>query len=396
MSIAPSDDAGRRLDRLEAYLRQDPQNAKLLTEAFEVAFAGGLHDRAEFHLRHAQALALDRLGWILREAHWLLAQQRWREADALLLQHETALADSPHHATSAHDLAYIALREGRAADGLARLRPVIDSVAPPRQIDAAIEITWLRLLHRAGELPQAMEWLQRREARAALRPGPAGVGSLVALDAGDYDAALRWSSAALRETGVPPEALVASASLALAARDAAAARTLLARAMQSNANDGRTWSAMGFAELLDGRLPAARAAFERATALMPEHVGTWHGLGWAAIAQRDLPAARHAFDVALTLDRNFAESHGGAAVAAALAGDRVAARAGIDRALGLDAQSLAARYAEALLAGDASDSASLQRLAERLLGGRRSPFGLDMAALLRPNAGGTGSSDKTR
>ena len=172
MPIPSSDDAGRRLDRLESYLRQDPQNARLLTEAFDVAFAGGLHERAEFHLRHAQALGLGRLDWLLREAHWLLAQQRWREADALLLQHEAALADSPRHATTlAHDMAYIALREGRAAEGLARLQSVIDSVAPPLQIDAAIEITWLRLLHRAGALRQAMEWLLQREARGALRAG---------------------------------------------------------------------------------------------------------------------------------------------------------------------------------------------------------------------------------
>ena len=374
----------RRLERLEGYLRQDPQNAALLAEAFDTALAAGASARAEFHLRHAQALGLDRLDWFVREAHWLLAQQRWSEADALLLEHEAALADSPKHATTlAHDVAYIALREGRIADGIARLQPVIDSVAPPREIDPACEITWLRLLHQAGDLPAAMAWLQARETLGGLRPGPAGVGSLVALDHADYVACLRWSAASLREADAPPEAMVARASLALAERDAGSARTLLARALEHNATDGRTWSAMGFTELLDGRLPAARAAFKRATSAMPQHIGTWHGLGWAAMAQGDLPSARAAFDQALAIDRNVAESHGGRAVVDALSGRPDDARAAVGRALGLDRQSLSARYAEALLAGDARDSASILRLAERLLGGQRAPLGANIADLLK-------------
>ena len=390
-----SDDLVRRLDRLEEYLRQDARNPTLLADAFDVALAAGATARAEFHLRHAQALGLDPLDWLLREAHWLLAQQRWRDAGALLRQHESALAASPRHATTlAHDLAYVALRDGRAAEGIARLHPLIEGPGA-QETDAAVETTWLRLLHQAGDLPRAMAWLQHREALGALRPGAAGIGSLVALDQGDYAACLRWSLASLADAGAPPEAMVARASLALAERDGTTARHLLAQALERNASDGRTWSALGFAELLDGRALPARQAFERATAAMPQHVGTWHGLGWAAIAQGDWPAARGAFDRALALDRNVAESHGGLAVAAALSGETEAARAAIARALGLDRQSLAARYAESLLAGEGSDAAAILRLAERLLGGRRAPLGGDVVGLLKDaSAGRTGGRSR--
>ena len=67
----------QRLDRLEAYLLEDPQNQALLADAFDTALQAGALERAEFHLRHAVALGHDGSAWTLREAHWLLAQHRW-------------------------------------------------------------------------------------------------------------------------------------------------------------------------------------------------------------------------------------------------------------------------------------------------------------------------------
>ena len=238
-------------------------------------------------------------------------------------------------------------------------------------------------MHHAYDLERAMAWLRRREDEGSLRPAPAGVGSLIALDAADYQASLRWATLALGEPVPPVEAQVARASLALAERNTVLALALLQAAQARHGDDGRVWSAVGFAELLDQNLPAARTAFERAVVLLPGHIGTWHGLGWTALAQRDLPGARRAFDTALALDRNFAESHGGGAVVRALAGDDDGARSAIATALRLDRKCLSARYAEALLAGDARDTESLMRLADRLLSGKRAPLGSDMMDLLR-------------
>src|SRR5882724_4243263 len=109
----------QRLDRLEAYLRQDPDNISLLAEAFEAALQAGEWARAELPLRHAQALGTDPARWQLREAHWLFAQERWDEAEPGL----QALSASPEASAVlgpvlAHDLAYLALRRGQFTAGL--------------------------------------------------------------------------------------------------------------------------------------------------------------------------------------------------------------------------------------------------------------------------------------
>jgi tetratricopeptide (TPR) repeat protein len=380
----------RRLDRLEAYLVDDPENPALLADAFAEALGAGAPGRAEFHLRHAQALGLDPSSWKRREAHWLLAQHRWDEARQRLLELADNLdAESAGAAVLAHDLAYVELRAGAPNAGIERLAPFVAEHAAISEADIAIGVLWLQLLHRADRLDDAMAWLRRRESAGTLEPGVAAVGSLIALDAGDHAAALRWAERGLAEQPPRVEALVARASLALAERDPGRARQWLQAALASNDADGRVWSAIGFAELLDRRLPAARDAFERATVLLARHVGTWHGLGWTALAQHDDAAASRAFEQALALDRNFAESHGACAVAHALAGRADAARSAIDRALRLDRGCLSARYADALLRGDAHDSRALMRLAERLFEGRSGPLGRPMIDVVR---GGPGTS----
>ena len=121
-SSAPeATEAARRLDRLEDYLRADPANGHLLADSFEAALALGAWERAEFHLRHAQALGLQPPAWALREAHWLLAQHRWPEARvALRGLGAQVLPGSPEDATIVHDLAYIDWQTGEVAAGVAR------------------------------------------------------------------------------------------------------------------------------------------------------------------------------------------------------------------------------------------------------------------------------------
>jgi Tfp pilus assembly protein PilF len=153
-------------------------------------------------------------------------------------------------------------------------------------------------------------------------------------------------------------------------------------ALRSNRHDGRAWSSLGFAQLLEHDLAGARESFAAASRLIPSHVGTWHGAGWAALLQRDPAAAQRCFESALTLDRNFAESHGGLAVSLAMQGQEPSARASIDRAMRLDPGNLSARYARALLQGDVRDAGALRRLAERLLGDVPAPMGGTVLDLL--------------
>lgn len=368
----PDEGSTARLERLEAYLREDPSNPGLLTEAFGAALQCAQWERAAFHLRHAQALQPGNLAWSLREGDLLLAQGQYQLAtellDALL-----SLDGTPREFTDAvlHNLAWIAFQDGRYQDCADRLTPRLQDLDHPAS--AALASLWLRALHHAGQLDQAVTWAAAADARQQLPAAAAGVASLAALDADQLERAGQWAARALEQATPddrPIEALVTQSSLALARQDAAQARTQARAALQISPRDGRAWSAHAMADLLAGDLPTAVAHFDNALVTMPGHIGTWHGKAWAQLLSSDLQGAQRSFTSALDLDRNFAESHGGLAVALALQGRTEEAQQHIERALRLDAFNLSGRYAQAILGGEIRDLESFQALAKRLLRGQ--------------------------
>jgi len=372
----------QRLDRLEGFLRDDPDNPALLNDTFDTALQAGEWPRAEAVLRRGLERGGDPWGWRSKEVHWLIAQQRLTDARAAL--HALASASGLPEALRpvvAHDLAFLALREHTPEPGLLELAPWVE-VDAQQPVAPALEVLWLRLMHHATRLDDAMAWARARWAAGTLSAPAAGVAALVALDANDLPTALLWADHALGAHGGPSEALVARASVALVRQEVALARTLLGNALQHNPADGRVLSALGFADLLERRLPDARSRLTSAVQAIPHHVGTWHALGWTCLLQGDLDAALQAFRHAVDLDRNFAESHGGLAVVLAVRNEREAAAESIRRAMGLDRENLSGRYAQAVLDGEARDPRQLDALATRLLGGRAAPFGGSLRELL--------------
>lgn len=390
--------ARQRLERLEGFLRQDPRNNALLIDAFETALACGEWARAEFHLKHAQALQLDALAWQLREGDFWLAQQDYEQALTVLASLNAVPNPPPgFRNVLLHNLAYIDLKRDRLADCIERLAPTLEAqssqeASAPASVDGiqpsvavrALQQLWLRALHREGQFDRAMAWAVDAEQKERIDPQAAGVASLIAIDAEDFAAARRWAALSLADGSPndrPTETLVAQASLALAARDAEQASNFADAALQRHPGDGRALSTKGLAALLGNDLLGAMDAFHRALAVMGEHIGTWHGLGWTQILSGQLAEAHASFETALELDRNFAESHGGLAVVLAMQSKREQAQEHAELALRLDKSNVSGRYAQALLSGDVKDAKDLQRLARRLLGGRTAPLGGDMGQI---------------
>ncbi|EJL72181.1 hypothetical protein PMI12_03922 [Variovorax sp. CF313] len=386
----------QRLDRMEGFLREDPSNNSLLITAFEAALSCGEWERAELHLRRAHSLSEDVLGWRLREGDFWLAQQRYDEALSVL----DALTDTQDPPPGfldvlMHNIAFIELRRGRHAECVARLASVLEAgsaasasqtvTGQPPVAARALQQLWLRALHHDRQLDRAMEWTLGAEQQRTLDPQAAGVASLIAIDASNFEAAQRWCVLSL-SNGTPPEqpveAFVTRATLALAQRDAAAAGQFADAALQRHPGDGRAWSTRGFASLLAGDLGNAFRAFRQALSVMGQHIGTWHGLGWTQILQGDLAGAHESFETALALDRNFAESHGGLAVVLAMQGRPGEAGEHAELALRLDRANMSGRYAQALLTGDVKDASDVQRFARRILGGIAAPLGGDLADLV--------------
>ncbi|QRY35499.1 hypothetical protein JVX96_29785 (plasmid) [Variovorax sp. PDNC026] len=399
-SHAPSLSAARlRLERLEGFLREDPSNNALLIDAFETALACGEWDRAHACLQRGQTLGADPLAWRLREGDYWLAQQRYDESLEVL----ESLANTPSPPSGftdvlVHNLAFVEFRRGRFDTCIHRLEPTLESTRKtehgtyanagqqPRTAIRALQQLWLRALHHDGQIERAMAWARRAEQEDALDVQAGGIASLIAVDASDFAAAQKWSTASLNDGSPldhPVESLVAQASIALAAHDAAQAVKFTNAALQRQPGDGRAWSARGFAALLANDVAGAHSAFVKAVAAMPKHIGTWHGLGWTQILQGDLDAALGSFKAALEFDRNFAESQGGLAVVLTLQSQRQAAQEHAELALRLDKANLSGRYAQALLSGEVNDAKDVQRFARRLLAGRTGPLGGDMGDLFR-------------
>ncbi len=368
----------QRLDRLQAFLLQDPDNHVLRLDIFDTAMSAGDFDCAERQVAEAQEKQFDPAAWQFRQASLRIAQKRYAEAQDLLRALEVAVGAHP---SITHNLAYIEFQQQRYAACCDLLRPQMDTPIAGLTTPApsALQVLWLRALHRLGLLEEAWKWVQDQRAAGALSESAAGIASLIAVDHNDLNEALVLSELALVHEPSQMEALVARATIALAQRDVVRARDLLARALECNPSDGRAWSASGFTEMLGMNIERAQQHFQQALLWMPKHIGTWHGKGWACLMQKDMAGARQAFDAALALDRNFAESHGGLAVVLALTGEPERAAEHIELAIRLDKTNLSARYAQAVLSGEAADIQGIQRLAQRLLGQRQAPMGGTMA-----------------
>ena len=331
-----------RLGRLEAFLEEDPGNASLLGEAFDVALQLRQLDRA--------AALVERAG--RRDAAWC-----YRSAIVQALRGDPAAA-------------------------LGDLREAARDLPAPWP--AAVQVLWLRLHHQLGHLEEAWQWIEA--ARPALDATAAGVASLIAIDLERFSDALSLAEQALVLEAPPAEALVARGTVALAQRDVQAAKQWLHAARQDPSAAGRASSALGYASLLEQDLAGAVSNLAVAVQRLPQHIGSWLGLGWARLLQGERDAALDTFRRALELDPAFGESQAAVGLVLAMLGDPGAAEH-LERAERLDRGGVTARYARALLAGEAAELGQLQRLAQRILG-HEAPLGGRLSDWLVPPRSG--------
>jgi len=373
MTATHSDKAGTRLERCLAYLRADEGNPGLLAEVFDLSLATGHREQARAVLGEALRRYPDDDHFRFRLATFCIAERRLEEAEKTLTS-MAAQASPP--AAVLHNLAHVQMLQGRHADAARTLRGVVERPDSPPESAAML----VRCLHHCGELEDAARFGRERLETHGADPSLAAATSLALWDLGGAEEAGTLADEALASFPSAIEALVTRGSIALSARDATRARESFERAIAVHAEDGRSWSGLGLAQLIALDVPAALASFEHAVAHMPDHIGTWHAFGWCQLLARDAQAAQASFARALALDRTFAESHGGLAVALAIGGRRDEADEAAQRALRLDPQCLSARYAKAILDGEIRDAESFRGVAERLLAGRE---GIDASALGR-------------
>lgn len=385
-----------RLQQLGSYLKEDPSNPLILADYVDEALRNGALDAAERGLAALMASSPSTgasAAWRFREAKLKMARREYEAAQPILRE---LLVNAEARAATLHSLAWIEFVAKRYQACCDRLQEVVGGsfdeggaalAALEPELRTAVQVLWLRAMHQLGRIDAAWGWASREASLHRLEAVAQGAASLIAIDAARFDMAQHMAQIALSVQPNQAEALVALATVALARRESAAARSLLERAMQQNGADGRTWSLQGYVELVEQQLPAAIAAFECATTYMPSHIGTWHGLGWSRLMVGDLAGAQGAFEHALALDRNFGETHGALAVILVLQGRAEEARTVVEVAQRLNRGGVAAGYAKALLDGEGRDAKAIHRLAARLLEGRFVPTGAPMATWLADQEG---------
>jgi tetratricopeptide (TPR) repeat protein len=372
------DVAVQQLARMEGYLAQDTENSLLIADIIELCLQSGQFDAARRHVTAARALFPDDAFFQQREGHVLIAEGEF----ALALEIFECLYRLKGDAVLGHDLAYAQFCLGQYAQAQMTLQAHLSQP----DVSAVNVALMLRCQHHLGQLSDALELASIHEKRCADDRDFLSAVSLLYLDDGQLERAQQASAAAIGGDvsggGVPLEAMVVGATLALAQGNLGTADRYYQAALKRKPDDGRSWSGIGLASLLRHDLESAAKQLEQALVYLPQHIGTRHLLGWCKIMAHDLVAADAIFRAALALDRTFGETHGGLAVVAALCGKRVEAEEGIRRALGLNPDGLAARYAQMLLSGGATDPEMLKRDTQALLKQRAGLFGGSMADML--------------
>lgn len=344
MTTSHVQEASAKLQRLEKYLQQDPQNFALLTDALDTALSAGNLPSAQQYLGRALELEPQNVFLLHSQATLWISLRRYPEAQALLQQLIEAGATAP---TVRFNLGYAMYRQGRFNEAEQVFASIgSDADAPPETASMR-----LRCLHHAGDLDQALAYLDQLDETALLTGSTSGVASLVCLDEGREEQAERLATAALMKNPNQLEALITQASLALGNRDATTAAQVFSRVLEISPNEGRAHSGLGFAGLLSLNLSQAEAAFTTAKTYMPMDIGVWQGAGWCYFMLGQLDKARSDFEAALALAPDYAEIYGSLAMLDVVEKRPEAAQDRIRTARHYDPDCVTAQYAEDWLNG---------------------------------------------
>jgi Flp pilus assembly protein TadD len=339
----------QRLERLLGYLEADPENLALLGDAAGAALESGQYELAgRLFERHA-ALAPPPTALINVAGLAAMREGRFDVAEARFAK---AMAGDPKDPALRYNLAWARAARSDLAGASELLDETTTSAAPAA---AALKV---RLLHRQGQIEDALAWGAGLADRFPNDGELLGALSAAAMDAEEVELAADYA----RRAGDNAEGLATLGMLRLDAAAPEDAAALFDKALAARPDNGRALLGKGLAALARNEGAEAARQIDRATAIFKDHVGTWVAAGWAYFVAGDLIRARQRFETALAIDDTFAEAHGGRAVIDVLERRLEEARRGARTALGLDRECFSAVLARSLLLEAEGDPAAAERL----------------------------------
>jgi len=370
MAQTPEPRSRSALTELLGFLRSDPDNLSLISEAATAALAEGRPDTARELLDRRATLAPlpDNDAATLGLALLQLAQvDRARTIFAGLHQRH------PEDPSLRFNLAWTKTLTGDLTGASALLdRATMDAL--PQAAALGVQV-----LHQQGNFDEAWALAKAQIVRHPQHQGLLAAASVLAVDMEDMSFARECAIRA----GDQPDALTTLGTLALSEHENGAALTLFNRALAANSNLPRAWIGKGLAEMAAGKHEAAAVQLKKGAELFGGHVGSWIAAGWAALLSGEQAEAQACFERALALDHNFSESHGSLAVIYILQGRLEEARRSTSVALRLDSASFSAALAQTMLLAGQNDRAAARAVFERAITTPISANGATIADAMR-------------
>lgn len=336
MSEQPDNALISHLERLQQYLKVDPDNLALLGDVAEAAYACGKTDIAVGSLdryRH-----IERLPHRLLNLAGIVALADGKPAKAV--EHFTALrVEGVDNAGVRFNLAWALSLQG----DFGQCSELLDDEA--MKASPRGPVLKVQALHHLGDLQAAL-----REGRRLLAVFPQnasllGAMSILAMDADDTVSARQWALAAPQDHN----ALTVLGLLALDDQAAGEATRFFDEALALYTVSPRALIGRGLVELEVGHYREAADLLTQGARGFGSHLGSWVASGWASLLAGDYQNAQEAFRRVLSIDDTFSEGHGGLAILALYSGDRATAARSCEIALRLDGQSLGGTLARVLL-----------------------------------------------
>lgn len=344
------------------FLKQDPDNRRLIIDAADLALQVGDPQQTMTLLDRAAALSP-----LSSEEQNLLGLAAMKSGDfeQAASTFATVVRDAgPQQTGPRFNLAWSLAVLARDEEALS----VLDDITAQALPQAAALL--VQLLHKQGRLDEALDAAKRSMAWHPDHSGLLAAVSVLAIDC--EDVALAAETAA--RAGNHPDALTTLGTLALGEEDTASAKAAFARALALKPDVPRALIGRGLAAILDNDPDSAAQDIEKGAAMFGDHLGSWIAAGWARFIGKDYPNARRLFEHALALDATFSESHGSLAVLDIHDGAFERAKERIKIATRLDRNCFSAAFARILIANAEGDEDKARRIFEMAVS---TPIGKD-------------------
>lgn len=333
----PKDDEIRRF---EAYVKADPENARLWTNLGDLYHETGRFDEAI--ACYEKCLMFDEGNLIARSrlANVLISQHRFGEAERII---RGIMEQTGEDAALLHNLGLTLFYQNRFDEAEQTFKRARDAgLRAPKNL-AYMVYSLHNMDNTAEALELAQTWLRES-------PGPATEGyiSMLELDHGDMEAARHRAEQVLQQQPTNPDANVVLGTWHMENQHVAKAVEHYRQVVRSEPDNPRGWQGLGLAYMYQQNFPKAIESLEHALALMPDHATNHLIIGWAKLADKDAVGAEKAFRKAIATDHNFGEAHGGLASALVMQNRLDEAQIECKKAMGLDPKGFGAIFAQSV------------------------------------------------